>query len=599
MGQTNADKNVGADKKTSFITSSVRYLADASTLSRLSRSEMLDLLRGYIEPLRAFFSPGCARVELAGAGVSYGEDVSAFEAFARPLWGLAPAWAGGHELDDWATLYRRGIAAGTDPVHPEYWGDCRDYDQRFVEMAALAYAMLVAPKAIWEPLDPAVRERLALWLSQINRHEVWDNNWLFFPVLVNLALRSVGVVWDAAVMGRALDGIDAVYEGAGWYLDGPAEGPNANKDYYNPFAFHFYGMIYACFAWRDDPERCARFVARAREFAGDFARWFSVRGESVPYGRSLTYRFAQSAFFSMAALVGVRGVAEVCDAAQARSLFARNLVMWSQLPCADNAGVLQVGYHYPNLHMQEGYNAPGSPLWSLKAFAALAIPAEDPFWEGELPSPDANDGIFSTAAGSMLVQREGGEVTLYAGGRTRPRRFTHCEEKYGKFAYSTRWGFSVSVSPYSLKEAAPDSMLAFEVDGLVRVRTRSVSTYVRDGVLTSTWSPCAGVRVTTELRPCTGGHVRTHVVESDVACVAYDCGFAVSAGSLEEARGMCEVEPAPGSAAGEVVSFKTEPNTNLMAPRTVIHAVRYEIPVGTCRLVTRVSGGASACPAGE
>ena len=361
MGQTNADKNVGADKKTSFTTSSVRYLADASTLSRLSRSEMLDLLRGYIEPLRAFFSPGCARVELAGAGVSYGEDVSAFEAFARPLWGLAPAWGGAaHELDDWAALYRRGLRRGDRPRSPPSTGATVAITTRgSLRWRPLPTRCSFAPKAIWEPLDPAVRERLALWLSQINRHEVWDNNWLFFPVLVNLALalgwvpcgtpRSWAVRSTASMRcTRARAGIWTVRR----------RGPNANKDYYNPFAFHFYGMIYACFAWRDDPERCARFVARAREFAGDFARWFSVRGESVPYGRSLTYRFAQSAFFSIAALVGFRGVAEVCKAAQARSLFARNLVMWSQLPCADNAGVLQVGYHYPNLHMQGGLQTP-------------------------------------------------------------------------------------------------------------------------------------------------------------------------------------------------------------------------------------------------
>lgn len=564
------------------------YMCDASGVKSISRSELVELVRSYVEPLRSFFTEGCSRIVLPGAGVSYELDTAAFEAFARPLWGLAPVWAGGDELSEYADLYRMGFAVGSDPRHPEYWGVCRDNDQKFVEMASIVYALMLAPKVLWEPLSPEVRTNLAAWLNQINEHEVWNNNWLFFPVLVNLALRLLGMPYSEQVMETALIGIDAAYQANGWYTDGPIDGVNANTDYYNPFAYHFYGLIYAMFARDFDPVRSERFLERAAAIEPDFRRWFSVRGEAVAYGRSLTYRFAQSAFYSMAALVCARGLKIKVSQEQAKAITARNLVAWSQLPCTDGTGILQIGYHYPNLHMAEGYNAPGSPMWAFKAFALLAIPASDPFWTGELQGLDVADGVYASVDDTMLIQRFQGETTLYTGGRTKPRRFTHCEEKYNKFAYSSRWGFSVSISPYALKEAAPDSMLAFEVDGIIRMRTVSESVAVSDKAVVSVWSPCSGIRVSTRIVPSDGGHVREHTIQSDFDCVAYDCGFAVPAESLGEAEGICTVCVGEGSIPGELFSFRSEPNTSLIAPKTVIHSIRYGIPRGTSRIVTYV-----------
>ena len=41
---------------------------------------------------------------------------------------------------------------------------------------------------------------------------------------------------------------------------------------------------------------------RARRYAQDFIFWFGDRGEALPYGRSLTYRFAQAGFWCGLAL---------------------------------------------------------------------------------------------------------------------------------------------------------------------------------------------------------------------------------------------------------------------------------------------------------
>jgi hypothetical protein len=45
--------------------------------------------------------------------------------------------------------------------------------------------------------------------------------------------------------------------------------------------------------------------------------------------------------------------------------------------------MLNIGYTYPNYYLAEPYNSPGSPYWCMLAFAALAQPAEHPFWSCE------------------------------------------------------------------------------------------------------------------------------------------------------------------------------------------------------------------------
>ena len=113
---------------------------------------------------------------------------------------------------------------------------------------------------------------------------------------MNLALAKVGKAHDAGLLESDLTQIESWYVGNGWYVDGQAN----QKDYYGPFALHFYGLIYARFAQESDPKRSGQFIEWARLFADDFIYWFDREGRALPYGRSLTYRFAQSAFFSAA-----------------------------------------------------------------------------------------------------------------------------------------------------------------------------------------------------------------------------------------------------------------------------------------------------------
>lgn len=559
-----------------------------------TKQDFADLMHRILDPLLPSYSAGGARLHLGETGASYDQNAIELEAFSRPLWALAPFWLGGGSAPEFERIYQAGLDHGTDPAHPEYWGDTKDYDQCFVEMAAIACAILEVPEKAWKPLSPEARTHLAAWLGTINHHELPNCNWLFFRVLVNLALRSVDMPWDPALLEQDLQNAESWYIGDGWYSDGSPE-VKPQRDYYIPWALQYYGVLYSVFAAKEDPERAARFRQRAMEFGSQFMTWFDADGAALPYGRSLTYRFGQCAFYSACIWAGL----EPLPLPVMKGIIVRNLQWWMSKPIFDRSGVLTVGYCYPQFFMSERYNAPGSPYWGLKTFIVLGLPDDHPFWTAEAAPLPVQPGVTELPAAHLLMQRTpDGQVNAYAPAEVEQNEHGQFAEKYGKFVYSTRFGFSASRSYAELAQAAPDSMLAFLIGGQIFVRRHSQSFAVQDGKMVSTWSPFEGITVTTEVEPTEQGHIRRHTVVSDRACTAWDCGFAVAkfapgfAARTEDRtalaandRQRCEVRGETGAA--EIVD--AWPNTSLYVTNTAIPAVKYDIPVGTTTLVTEVT----------
>ncbi len=542
-----------------------------------------------LQPLKPFYSDSGARLYLGQTAAHYETDSIPMEAFARPLWGLVPFWAGGGKDAEFERIYCSGLAAGADPEHPDYWHKCRDYDQKFCEMAVIAYGMLLTPEKVWDPLSQRQREHLAAWLWEINEHECCACNWQWFCILTNLALKVRGCRYSRERMESGLSMLEDYYDAGGWYKDGNG----GDKDYYNPFVMVPYGLIYAKFMEREEPERCARFRRRAREFAKDFLYWFAPDGASLAYGRSMTYRFAQAAFFSLSLLCGE----EVLPLPVVKGVIVRHLTWWLNQPIYDNAGILTIGYAYPNLQMSESYNAPGSPYWALKAFAFLALPDDHPFWAAPcLPLPELERNHFLRHAG-MLIQHGSGNAVALVPGRHFSDGHSHSLEKYSKFAYSSRFSFSISRSNLTLEEFAPDSTLAFRIGNYYYCKDVIEPDVQMDASgITVRWSPFDGVRVTTRLEPTQTGHCRIHTVDSVVCCTAYDCGFALPAeactgdahGNEAIMRGKedyCRVSGVGGR--GEILV--PNPNTNLIFPKTKIPMAVYEIHPGRQILKTEVS----------
>lgn len=559
-----------------------------------TRKDFEALMHKILQPLLPLYSPGGALLQLGDTGVTYPRRTIGMEGFSRPLWALAPYWLGGGQPGPFAEVYRRGLAAGADPDGPEYWGSPGDYDQLFVEMAAIACAILEVPAVVWEPLAENEKQNLARWLNTINTHELPHCNWLFFRVLVDLALDSVGMPCDLPQMERDLDEIDSWYVGDGWYTDGtPAVKPQ--RDYYIPWALQYYGVLYSVFAAKRAPARAERFRRRALEFGRQFAFWFDENGAALPYGRSLGYRFGQCAFYSACVFAGL----EPLPLPVMKGIIVRNLQWWMEKPIFDRDGVLTIGYTYPQLYMSERYNAPGSPYWGMKSFVVLALPADHPFWSAEAAPLPTLPELYAMQSADLLFQRlPDGQVNAYAPAEVEQNEHGQFAEKYAKFVYNTRFGFSASRSYVQLEQAAPDSMLAFVIDGYTFVRRHSERFQLLGDRLLSQWSPFAGITVTTELIPQGRGHIRRHTVQSNVACTAYDCGFAVpkfcdgfatqTDGAQAEACNAAQRCVVTGQGGGAGVIVDAWPNTSLYATNTVIPAVRYDIPAGACELTTRV-----------
>lgn len=559
------------------------------------RSLMLDIL----SPLKNHFSEGCAKLYLGDTFAHYDIGATNMEAVSRPLWALVPFWAGGgkdsceERVLSFEEIYQKALVNGTNPESKEYWGECTPFNQRFVEMAAISYGIMFAPSVVWDPLSEQEKNNLANYLNKINEHELPVCNWILFAVLVNIALRKVGYSFDQDKLNVYLDGLETFYIGDGWYRDGDSN----QKDYYISFAIHFYSLIYASVCEEIDYDRCKLYKDRAMEFAQQFIYWFDDRGEAIPFGRSLTYRFAQVSFFSACLLAGIKPF----PVAVMKGLIKRHLENWMEKPIFDRDGILTIGYGYPNLIMGERYNAPGSPYWGMKVFAFLMLPEGHEFWSVEaadFPKELIDKKVSAQPCADMLIYHHGKHVTAYVPGVYSRFGHGHIVEKYSKFAYDTYTSINVARSQYELDEAAPNNMLVFFIDGYVYVRRQCSASEIHEDKVISKWIAYPGIEVTTTVIPDDKGYVSIHVIESQVDCEAYEFGFPVRRDDFECVDNEFITEENFSEISNKYMSCKVsggqgyityaDPDTNLLYQRTALPGVRYEIKKGVNNIKTRV-----------
>lgn len=282
----------------------------------------------------------------------------------------------------------------------------------------------------------------------------------------------------------------------------------------------------------------------------------------------MTYRFAFAAFWAAAALAKVDLDAPLSPGV-VKGLLLRHLRWWADKDRADMFhadGTMTIGFTYPNMYMAEDYNSPQSPYWCLKTFVILALPETNDFWavekEGylDLPPRCKKETVVLEATvvwpPRHIVVNDPYHHYLLSSGQSTTKPFKGREAKYGKFAYSSAFGFSVPTGTL-LHQTAPDSTLAVQFgDGLWR--TRSVPQDVRleeisvggDNKhiigLTSTWMPRCHLqdfKIETTLIPpimsLPGWHVRVHRISGasggrDVETVSLvDGGFAIASSAQD------------------------------------------------------------------
>ena len=564
------------------------------------------LLVELLEPLKKHAVPG--GFHLGNTNAHYPTNIAEMEAWCRCLWGIGPLVAGGGNWPDIKELLVT-LSRGVDPKNEAYWGECGPRDQRLVEMASIAMCLLLAPEAFWDPLNETTKQNLYRWLSQIEKSELPPMNWCYFRLLVCAAFRSLGLPVDAEAEKESFEISESCYRGHGWYQDGE----DGAFDFYNPMGFHFYGLVLVAFAARrgDTSDIYKKFIERAKEFGPRFAAWFHHDGSNIPYGRSLTYRFAVVSFFSACAFIGL----EVIPWGQMKGIVLRHLRYWFSQPILDSGGILSIGYNYPNLIMADTYNSPGSPYWALKAFLVLALSEEHPFWQAEeLPLP-AGDVCLSEKTGGFIVSRSNEDTQLLVGSVCPSWDMNHLAQKYSKFAYSARFGFCVSHSNYDIEKCSCDStLLLSDGDGYWRERREMLEQETGENQVSCRWLPWPDVDIVTTLIRLGDWHVRVHRIQSGRRLNTIEGGFSVPclegsglAKAFDTRTGDKEALIAFPSAASRIVALeensgvaartgklvKPAPNLNVIHPLVFVPVLEGTLEPGLTVLATAVRAGDS------
>lgn len=506
-----------------------------------TKEEFLTLFKEINEPTRKFQSLGKARIDYAHAGVGYGNRIAGMEGFSRILWGAGPGV--GLLDEEWLREIVTGITNGTNPDHPEYWGVIHDWDQRMVEMPALALAIGYQKRLLWHRLSKAAQENLLRWLSQILDYQCADGNWQFFKVIVGTVLEDFEYPFNQEEYQAAFQRIEDCYLSGGWYQDSS----RGRQDYYNPFAFHYYGLVYS--RLRPTDPRGQVYVQRAIEFAQDYQHFFAEDGANLPFGRSLTYRFAVSCFWSALIWSGQQPF----TLAKMKGILLRNLNWWLEKDLFDGNGLLTIGYTYPQLSMSENYNSSLSSYWLNKLFLLLDLPEEHPFWQTKAEDyKQPTDKLIPQMSG--LFHHGQGHTVMLNAGQPGPNFHVLTNEKYLKFAYSTYFGFSVGRANQLKEEAAMDSMLGIQRQDTLVTTSRGgqtvqevgqflVRNQVADVVLTpdflvSTWQPNQTTKIRTWLLFHEEWQIRIHRLNLEDDYTLYETGFAAPFPPEEDAEGQ-------------------------------------------------------------
>ncbi|EOZ9387327.1 DUF2264 domain-containing protein [Enterobacter bugandensis] len=532
-----------------------------------SRQDVVASLNTLLGALDKQFPVNHSRFSLGDTCAHYATDIAQMEGLSRALWGLFPLLASG-DASPFSEKYMQAIRIGTDPQSPGYWGETGPYDQRLVEMASYGLGLSLLGNKLTDCFSEREVMNLHAWLNQIADAQMPDSNWNYFAIMVQLGFKRAGLPYDQAAIDHRFALMEAYYLGDGWYSDGAGR----PKDYYISMAFHFYGLIYATLS--GDEARAEVLRERSRLFAEDFIYWSAADGASVPFGRSLTYRFAMVAFWSAVAFSEL----DVFTPGIVKGIILRHLRWWQQRTITDRDGILTLGFACPNLAMCEDYNSPGSPYWALKSYLILALPETHPFWQAEeQPLPAlAEKRVIPRAQQILMHSTNSQHVTMLTAGQLELNNYINTEAKYTKFAYSSRFGFTIERGRFGLKHAACDSMLLLaDGDNYFRGRRECDAVRVDENYIYSRWSPWHDVHIETWQIPFGEWHLRLHRINSARTLQTAEGGFAVMKTEHQiRARGSYLAAENGSSAIVDLSPFiertpdsiVTPPNSSIMFP---------------------------------
>lgn len=458
-----------------------------------------------------------------------GYSVTLLEELLRPLWGISPLLNSEGAYAPLCMQIRQIILEGTDEKSGKCFsrfvkkGDEESFaNQVITEFAGYMLAVVFAKEVLWDPYSEEEKNQVASFIkkwSVIALKYSWPNNHYWFPMLSIIALEKIGIdcseMWEEMQKGFSV--LDKMYISDGWYKDGEF----GRFDYYLAWSHHVYPALWYYLSQGTnyfDEKRAQTYKARTEEFLKFYVHVFDSEGAYVPFGRSLSYRFAATAIFPAAAMLGCNIPYGMC-----RKLMFDNIEYFLKNSIPTEDGVLGAGYLYDSPSLVENYTSQGGAYWCSKAFLALMIEDGAPFWCDEEESYPAKLGEYLIKSpvkniNVMVENCKNSGVTMYNNTISYVQNgvFTHHFNDmgacYSKFVYNSKAGFALSASD----NKSLDNMISLSTKDatMFSARTAFSDLGITDGIMVSEHIPFSndkGSSIKTWILPLGNGfHIRAH-----------------------------------------------------------------------------------------
>ena len=387
-----------------------------------------------------------------------------------------------------ADYYRHQLLNLINPQSPSYIRHrTGGPSQILVEFGALAISLSTAKEVLWDPLTRAQKDELAATMLSYGNGPTIGSNWMFFNVFVISFFKEQGYTVNDDRMKDCLEKLLALYRGEGWYNDAPA------YDYYSMWAFQMYGPIWAQMYGHFYPDYAAQFMKNQADLIPNYPYMFNADGHMNMWGRSIPYRFGAVVPL---ALLGYQPEAGA-NFGWMRRIASSTLLQFLQHPALLEDNVPTLGFYGPFEPAVQIYSCRASVYWCAKAFLALLLPADNPFWTAK-----ENNGPWDTDFKKNRVYHKFQPatnllITDYPNvGGAEMRSWCHetvaadwqkfrSSENYNKLAYHTEfpWMADGKNGEVSMNYATLNDKGAWEVLRLYTFKSFDDGIYRRDAVL--------------------------------------------------------------------------------------------------------------------
>lgn len=299
------------------------------------------------------------------------------EGFCRTLFVAAPLLREKPDLElngiKVAEYYRHNLLNLINPQSPSYIKHRGNGgpSQILVEFGALAISLSVVPQVLWEPFTQKQKDAIAEMMISYGDGPTVGSNWRFFNIFILSFFKEKGYQINEELMLKYINEALAAYRGYGWYNDSPA------YDYYSMWAFQMYGPVWALmYGNKYYPEYAKKFMDNLYDVVDNYPYMFSKAGRMNMWGRSIPYRFAAVVPL---ALTGYFNDSDI-NYGWMRRISSSTMLQFLQNPDFLTDSVPSLGFYGPFEPAVQIYSCRGSVYWMGKAFMALLLPKDNPFW---------------------------------------------------------------------------------------------------------------------------------------------------------------------------------------------------------------------------